>query len=314
MAIFILFILLCAGGLISLLVSFFVTDYRPAWIGSGISAILIGLLVLFAGGINSVPARSIGIPVSFGKVGNSLNPGFHWMMPWVSVAEVSKTVHTISFKGDGTQAGTSSAPGNISGPCLDVRIGGQQTACLDITVQYEVTDAGAPVLYQDYTGQGSDIMDTVARNLIVREEEQVINQVLGDYNPIQDVSAAATSGNSQFSTFGSQVLADMRADLAGKVQVISVLMPLLRYDSATQARLNQIQQHYGATAIANQEILTNQAQAKANAAIASSIAHDPGVLDYQCLQITQEILKDGGSLPAGWNCFGSSSSLALSGK
>jgi regulator of protease activity HflC (stomatin/prohibitin superfamily) len=280
-------------------------------VGAAVLTVLaVGMFVL--SGLREVPTRSVGVPTSFGKVESSLRPGIHFKAPWTTVNILDETIQTTTFDGN---------------DCLTVRIGGQQTACLDVTIQWRILDSGAPGLFNDYNGSGSSntsssvqpsssvpsgIMGNITDAVVIRELEQTVNEVLGDYNPIQDVSANATAGNSQFSGFGPVVESDMRRDLTGRIQVLNVLMPLLRYDTATQDRLNQIQQQYGQTAIAQQEVATNKAQSAANAAISASLSSNPGVLEYQCLQITQDALKSGDTLPAGWSCTGSSSSLALS--
>jgi regulator of protease activity HflC (stomatin/prohibitin superfamily) len=306
MFIFILCILAFAGGIIALLAGGMAKN-PVAVRASGAVAIILALLVFFFSGFRSVPTKSIGVPTSFGHVESTLGSGFHWKMPWTTVNILDETIQTTTFEG------TKNLPGGNpdQNECLDVRIGGQQTACLDVTIQWRILDSGAPGLYQDYSGQGS-IMNTITDAVVIRELKQTVNDVLGDYNPIADVASTQGAGNSQFSAFGPVVLRAMRADLSGRIQVLTVLMPLLRYDSATQARLNQIQQQYGETAIAQQEIKTNQDQSAANAAISHSLT--PASLAYDCLTITQSALKSGTSLPVGWNCFGSSSSLALTGK
>jgi regulator of protease activity HflC (stomatin/prohibitin superfamily) len=247
-----------------------------------------------------VPTRSVGVPTAFGKVEPPLRPGVHFgVAPWTKVNILDETIQTTTFEGK---------------DCLDVRIGGQQTACLDATIQWRVLDSGASGLFNDYNGDGPSIMSAITDAVVIRELKQTVNNVLGDYNPIQDVAANATAGNSQFSTFGPVVLRDMRTDLTGRVQVLNVLMPLLRYDNATQQRLNQIQQQYGETAIAKQQIITNEAQNEANSKISASLSHDPGVLQYQCLQIAQTAIKAGdSSVQPGW-CFGSSGVIANTGK
>jgi regulator of protease activity HflC (stomatin/prohibitin superfamily) len=281
-----------------------------------VAAIAGGLAVLLFvfGGIKEVPTRAVGVPTAFGSVEASLRPGIHWKLPWTSVNILDETIQTTSYDGSN---------------CLDVRIGGQQTACLDVTLQWRVLDSGASTLFNDYNGQGSSnklgqqpstsvpggIMGTITDAVVIRELQQVVNEVLGDYNPIQDVATSATAGNSQFSGFGPVVLKDMQRDLAGRIQVLNAFLPLLRYDSATQTRLNQIQQQVGETAIANEEYATNQAQAKANGAIAASVSSNPSVLEYECLQLIQTAEKTGYTgLPPTLSCLGGSGSVVSVGK
>ena len=303
-------------GLI-LLVAAGITLVRASGSAAGITRVVasivlvIGLLMFIFSFVRSVPTRSVGVPTSFGKVEPSIRPGIHFKAPWTSVNIMDETIQTTTFEGKN---------------CLTVRIGGQQTACLDVTIQWRILDSGAAGLFSDYNGSGSfntsnsvtpstvvpgGIMGNITDAVVIRELEQVVNEVLGDYNPIQDVSTNTTAGNSEFSTFGPKVLKQMRSDLSGRITVANVLMPLLRYDTATQSRLNQIQQQFGQTAIANQEIQTNEAQAKANAAIKSSVSTQQ--LQYQCLQIAQDAIKAGdNTVQPGW-CFGSSGVIANTG-
>jgi regulator of protease activity HflC (stomatin/prohibitin superfamily) len=247
---------------------------------------LLAILLLFFACFREVPTKSIGVPTSFGKVESALGPGIHLKAPWVRVNIITGTIQTTTFEGSS---------------CLDVRIGGQQTACLDVTIQWRVSDQGAPALFNNYANPGESIMTEITDAVVIRELKLVENQVLGDYQPIQDVQQNV--GASQFSTFGPIVESRMRSDLAGKVTVVNVLMPLLRYDAATQQRLNQIQAQIADTAIAQQQYNTNVAQAKANSALARSVSTSPAVLIAQCLQIAQQALKSGESVQPGY-CFG----------
>jgi hypothetical protein len=101
----------------------------------------------------------------------------------------------------------------------------------------------------------------------------------------------------------------MRADIGSRVQVQTVLMPLLHYDGTTQARLNAIQQAFGNDAIAKENIQVNADQARAYAKLGSPSVN---ALVSQCLS---DLKDDAGQLPTGFQCFpGSASGLALSGK
>jgi hypothetical protein len=114
-----------------------------------IGAVLVVIAFLFyaAGGIKSVPVKSIGVATSFGAVdGAPLTSGPHetWA-PWKSVNVVDETIQTTTFEGcqgqfceKGDEVGQTVPPAGDSGsstaPCLEVRIGGQQEGCLDVTI------------------------------------------------------------------------------------------------------------------------------------------------------------------------------------
>jgi regulator of protease activity HflC (stomatin/prohibitin superfamily) len=269
----------------------------------GVIAVVFAFLLFAVSGLKSVPTKSIGIPIAFGKVASApYGPGVHetWT-PWLHLADVSKRVQTTTF-----EVNQKNGQGG-----LDVRIGGQQTARLDITIQWQVQDAAADNLFLDYGANGASIMGDIQNAVVVRSLKQVTNQVMGDYNPIQDVSANAAAGNSQFSSFGPEIKKAMIHDIGGRVKVLAVLLPLAHYDNSTQARLNAIQQQYAETAIAQQQFKTNEAQAKANDALKASVTNDPNVLVAQCLQTAQQAIKAGyGSVQPGL-CFGGGGSVLL---
>jgi hypothetical protein len=134
-------------------------------------------------------------------------------------------------------------------------------------------------------------MADIRNAVVVRSLKSAANAVMGDYNPIQDVSLNSTAGNSQFTKFAGLIKAAMIHDIGGRIHVLSVLLPLAHYDNSTQARLNAIQQQYAETAIAKQQLKTNQAQAAANNALRNSVGNDPNVLIANCEQIVKEAIK-----------------------
>jgi hypothetical protein len=291
-----------------------------------IGAVLVVIAFLFyaAGGIKSVPVKSIGVATSFGAVdGAPLTSGPHetWA-PWKSVNVVDETIQTTTFEGcqgqfceKGDEVGQTAPPAGDSGsstaPCLEVRIGGQQEGCLDVTIQWQIRSSAADSLFLDYANQGP-LMPEIENAVVIRELRQVANTVLGDYNPIEDVSLNSGASNSKFTTFQPKVLEQMNADIGSRVKIVSILMPLLRYDSTTQSKLDEIQQQYAATAIASQTAVTNSKQAAANRAIAASVSNDPAVLQYLCYQIIQDAIKSGYTgLPATLNCSGENAAIAV---
>jgi hypothetical protein len=102
-------------------------DARAGTRATGIVLMILAFLVFAVSGLKSVPTKNIGIPVAFGKItGQPFAAGIHetWT-PWLHLADVSKRVQTTTFE-------VNQKTGNGG---LDVRIGGQQTAQLDLTIQ-----------------------------------------------------------------------------------------------------------------------------------------------------------------------------------
>jgi regulator of protease activity HflC (stomatin/prohibitin superfamily) len=260
----------------------------------GVVVAVVGVGLFALGGLKSVPVKNIGVPQSFGAVGKGIfEPGLHetWT-PWLHLTDINETVQTTTFEGNN---------------CLTVRIGGQQTACADVTIQWQILPTAAGALFSDYANSG-DLMNSVTDAVVVRELKQVVNADLGDYNPITDVQSVTdtNSATSQFSRFGPQILTQMRQDIGARIKVLTVLMPYIHYDSQVESKLNGIQQAFANFAIAQENVKVNAEQAQAYTKLG---APSTAALVSQCLDIVKQ---DAGSLPAGFSCFGGSgTSLAI---
>lgn len=278
---------------------------RAAPVGAGVLALIAGFGIFAVSGLKSVPVKNIGVPQSFGSVGRGVyEPGIHetWT-PWLHLTDIDETVQTTTFEDSGNDSGSSCNGG------LAVRIGGQQTACADVTIQWQIKPAAAGSLFSDYANQGN-FMTTVTDAVVVRELKQVVNQVLGDYNPITDVESVTGTATqtSQFSTFGPQILRDMQSDIGNRVEIKTLLLPQLHYSSSIESKLAAIQQSYADYAVAQENVKVNQENASALQKLGT-----PSVAQLAAECLTD--LKDGMQAPTGFSCFpGSGSSLALSGK
>lgn len=302
---FVLAILFWIAALVLFSGLFIPRRLRTQNIRAGGFAVLLGFGFFVLGGLKSVPVKNIGVPVSFGHVGAvSYQPGLHetWT-PWLHLVDINETVQTTSWEDSGNDNGSSCNGG------LPVRIGGQQTACADLTVQWQIEPQASGSLFSDYAVTGS-FMPEVTNAVVVRELKQVTNQVLGDYNPITDVQQVTNSNSStsQFTTFSSTIKNAMSKDLQGRIKIIAVLLPQLHYSSSIETKLSAIQQAYANYAVASENVKVNQQNADALRKLGTPSLSQ---LAAECLTD----LKDGMNAPTGFQCLpGSASSLALSGK
>jgi SPFH domain/Band 7 family protein len=301
---FIFAIIIWLAAVICAAVGVFDKDYKAGWWAGAIGAALIGFGLFALGGLKSVPVKNIGVPQAFGAVtGAVFSPGIHetWT-PWLHLTDVDETVQTTTFEDAGHDNPSS---GQCDGG-LPVRIGGQQAACADVTIQWQIRPGAADSLFSDYANQG-DLMQTVTNAVVVREFKQVVNSVLGDYNPITDVSnvTGTSTATSQFSTFGPTILADMRADIGARIDVLTVLLPYVHYDASVESKLEAIQQAFANYAIAAENVKVSQQQSLAYKSLGSPTVPQ---LISECLSN----LKDETGLPVGFQCFpGANSGLAL---
>jgi hypothetical protein len=262
---FIFAVIFWLAALVAVAASFLADEgYRATARVAAVLTAVIGLGLFAVGGLKSVPVKNIGVPQSFGAVGQGIfEPGIHetWT-PWLHLTDIDETVQTTTFKDSGNDHGSACNGG------LPVRIGGQQTACADITIQWQVLPQAAGSLFSDYANKG-DLMDTIQGAVVLRSFEQVVNSTLSDYNPITDVQSAtgsvtgSTAQPSQFTRFSPQILTAMQSDIGTRVRVISVIMPQLHYSTTIEDKLAAIQQAYADFAVAQENVKVNEQKALA---------------------------------------------------
>lgn len=273
---------------------------RAIWTTAAAFAALIGLTFFTFSIVRSIPVKSVGVETSYGKVENDLRPGIHWFVaPWTQVHILDETVQTQAWYA------SSWDPKNTT--CLVVRIGGQQLACVNLTVQWQIEDQAAPNLFANYDTSGN-VQGTITNSLVITAIRSALNDVMGDYNPIADQTQLATSGanaQSQFSGFGRQFKALLIRELGSQIHIGRVTLTNAFYSGTTEARLAGIQNQIADTAIAQQLIATDQALAQANKQLAASLT--PAIVQNNCITMTENIYKAGGHMNAGWTCSGSSS-------
>lgn len=276
-----------------------------SWKGfaGGVACFLLGFVIFTIAGLKSVPVKNIGVPQSFGAIGSNIyEPGIHqtWT-PWLHLTDIDETVQTTTWEDSGNDNGSSCNGG------LAIRIGGQQTACADLTIQWQILPSAAGSLFSDYANQGN-FMQTVENAVVVRELKQVVNNVMGDYNPITDVQSVTNSNTStsQFTTFSRTIQSSMESDIGSRIKVIAVLMPLAHYNSSIEDKLASIQQAYANFAVAQENVKVNQENA-----LALSKLGTPSVAQLEAECLTD--MKDGMNAPTGFQCFtGASTSLSVS--
>lgn len=262
----------------------------------GVAMLIFAAILYTIGGIKHVPTRNIGIPSSLSNVGaNAYSAGYHLtFQPWINLTDVPETYQTVNFEGCQGQYCTS--PDQPRGNCLEVRIGGQQTACVDVTVQYQVNRNGAGTLYNHYAGQDGTLTTAIRDYLIDRELRTVENTDLDAYNPILDAKNFAAGGqagaNSQFLKFASEIQGQMQQDLGSDITVVKVLQPLAYYTASTEGFLHQIQDKAAQDQV---EIEQQQVNLDTKTALANLGTPTVAQLEYLCLTSTAP-------RPPGWTC------------
>jgi len=259
-------------------------DTREGGMAVGCLGSIALAIVLAITCIAIVGTKEVGIVTSFNKPIGAFDNGLHLKWPWEDVTEMDGAIQTDN----NTQA---------NNDCVQARLAHQIVACVDVTIRWRIDPNAADSLFQNYRD-----FSNVRNSLVTRELATDINAEFADYDPLA-VNDQGNSTASPLGTLSSSVLGDMRNQISNQVEVLSVYIPVIHFDTATQGRLNALQAQIAQTRIAEQAVKTAQAQAAANAALATSVSHDPNVLVSKCFDLLQEMVNKGQAVPVGFSCW-----------
>lgn len=250
-------------------------------IAAVITAIALVLIVVDSATI--VPTKTVGVVTSFGRPVSTLTNGLHWVAPWHKVTRFDGSIQTDSHVG--------------RNGCTTVRLANQATACADNSIRWRIQPHAAGSLYQDYRD-----FDAVRDSLVTRELTAALNDAFSSFDPLT-AAAPSRDGTGPLSRVAAAVTAHMRRTIGAQVKVLSVVIPVVRYDDSTQDKINQLQAELANTRIAEQREKTAAAEARANRVLASSVSHDPNVLVSKCLDWLAAMQKARLTVPAGFTCW-----------
>jgi regulator of protease activity HflC (stomatin/prohibitin superfamily) len=243
--------------------------------GLAVVLLLLGVFVVAWDSFTIVPARNVGIVNTFGNAGQALDNGFHVVAPWSSVETIDATVQNINLSSDAHN-------------CITVRLANQTTACVDVTVQWNIDQhANANELWQRYRGNNDDVVHNVGSNVVERELRRSLNVVFESYNPLAVLSGAAPTIKTD--DLATKALNEIRTHVDTGIVVDTVRIPLVHFDDVTQAKLNGYAQALADTQIATQQKLTAEQQKLANQELAVAASNDPGVLYQNCLNLVKDL-------------------------
>jgi regulator of protease activity HflC (stomatin/prohibitin superfamily) len=215
----------------------------------------------------------------------ALPNGWHWIAPWSDVEKFDASIQTLKLDAVGHN-------------CVTVRLGNQTTACVDVSVQWNI-DQGADVvdLYRRYR-----TFDNIETNLVRRQLQRALNVSFETYDPLRTVNGGDQPGQTLDDLAGKSETT-LRTAVGHGIQIHNVTIPLVHYDGTTEDRLKAYQQALADTRIAEQRKQTASKVAEANAILAGSQASkDAGVQYQNCLDMVERSAKSGGNLPAGFSC------------
>ena len=231
------------------------------------------VVVLLFSTLSIVPTQRVGIPVTFGKMGEPVSAGLHIKAPWTKMERMDATIQSLDASGEN--------------PTIAKDID-KADVYVHNNVRWSIKEESATSLYRDYR-EFSNINDSLVQPA-VRES---IAAVMQDFDPLGTDNPSNTE-------IASKVKETLQKRVGDRVTIHEVTITLIDFAEPTKNRINALNTERGNSRIADQRKETAAANAEANRVLSESVANDPNVLIANCLDMVQE---KGDVLPAGFQCF-----------
>ena len=248
---------------------------------------LLALFVIFSAFVRIVPANTVGIPTTFGKVGSPLASGFHVTAPWTEITGFSTRIQELSML-RASDEGDKAKDDSIS-----VIATGGGSMKVDVTVRFSVAPDQAAALFRQ---AGS--LDLIKDRFVRPETREVVRNIFGEYSAEEGYSTqrakiatqvteelavrlvkrgiVVDSVNIRDVLPEQQVLDAINAVLQTRNQAVQALEDQKKQVTEAQTRkqvatLDKESAITKAEALAQAVSIAAQAQAEANAKIAASL-------------------------------------------
>lgn len=193
-----------------------------------LASIGLGLIALFTIGSSSVrivPANTIGIPTTLGKVGEPMASGFHLTVPWTKVTGFSTRVQELSMlrapdEGDKTKDDS-----------VAVIASGGGSMAVDVTVRFGLAPERAADLFKQ-----AGTLELVKDRFVRPDAREVVRNIFGQYSAEEGYSTKRAE-------IAIQITTDLAPRLAGRgIIVDSVNIRDVAPDAQQLAAINAILQ------------------------------------------------------------------------
>lgn len=228
-----------------------------------VGAVVCLLISLFSV-VTIVPARNVGVAISFGKPVGVMSNGPHLKTPWTKVEKFPLTMQNDIYNGD---------------HAIDVRLANSSRAKVDASIQWQLKPAGAEETYLNYKD-----FDSIRSNLVDRNFRAALNEELATFDPLSVVQDGAKE--QKLAEFAERVKTNLDKKANDKIEVRSVTIPIVNFDDSTQRRIDDLVSEFANTRVAEQRKKTSEAEARANKALQESVSGD--TLANKCLDIVRE--------------------------
>jgi regulator of protease activity HflC (stomatin/prohibitin superfamily) len=134
------------------------------------AGVALGLLLTISSFVRVVPANTVGIPTTLGKVGSPFLSGFHVTVPWTEITEFSTRTQELSML-------KASDEGDLKkDDSVRVIAAGGGSMSVDVTVRFSLAQDKADSLFKQ---AGS--LDLVKERFVRPETREVVRDIFGAY-------------------------------------------------------------------------------------------------------------------------------------
>lgn len=202
-------------------------ERRNAGLGfAGVLTVLCGLLLINASA-NIVPTKNVGIVTEFKKdTGATTGAGWAWVKPWQKIDSWEASRQTYDHLDEKR--------------CVQVRIVGLQTACVEIKIEYSTKADQAPEQWASYKEHDFNLF--IGRR-IDPNLTNAVNVAYETHNPLSNVDVKTGVVNPPpKAPFVEGIRAEVEKTIGADVTVHSVVIGFVHYNEDTQKSIEAYQQ------------------------------------------------------------------------
>ena len=243
----------------------------------GVAGLVVAAVLIAFATVTVVPTKTVGIPVTFGVVGQPMPNGLNLKAPWTDVELMDMTVQSLDASEDNPTVAKDVDD-------MDVYVHNN--------VRWALKEEATDDVFNDTKNIDGDNMKAIADKFIQPAHRAVIQDVMATYNPLDDEKP----GNAEVS---KTIRDEMQKRLGDRFEITAVDVTFIDTTQATKDRINMLNAERANTRIAEQKKMTAANEAEANKILAESVSSDPNVLVRECLRLIEE----GKPTPAGFQCW-----------
>lgn len=193
-------------------------DYFFGWLAAAVVVFVLGVLSFGLGSYNKVGEGQVGIPVTFGRAGDPVGPGAHWLAPWTDVVIMDTRDKEVTFE--------NAADREEDFRALSAQAQGGGNLTVEMTVQFNLLRESAADVYRSV---GTDYVEVYVL--------PISRSCIRDVTPLYTPEEAFTSARR---AIAEETLECMIADLEPRgITVDNVLIRDIDPGEAVRTAINE---------------------------------------------------------------------------